>query len=49
MLKELGVQIYLNTEYKKGPDQELKYDYVIDCAGYSFDGPKEFMKGESLK
>jgi len=45
-LRRMGVNIYLNTEYSEKTKKDLKYDHVIDCAGFRFKAPKEFLQGE---
>lgn len=47
LVKSLGIELFLKERYAEGKTLEEKgYEYMLDCRGYRFNGPKVFMSGE---
>ena len=45
-LRRQGAFVYLNTDFNDDIKRELDYELVVDCTGYKFPGPRDFMRGE---
>lgn len=42
ILKELKIEVHLGVTYSD--DNKLGYDYALQCSGFSYLGPREFMQ-----
>ena len=46
-LQKLGVRVHLNTPYNGEETlQKLGYDFVINCCGFRFNAPRQYMQGD---
>ena len=46
ILNQIGVQLYLETNYESGCPISLQYDYILDCRGFKYSGPQQYMQAE---
>jgi pyruvate/2-oxoglutarate dehydrogenase complex dihydrolipoamide dehydrogenase (E3) component len=44
IFKKIGVEVHTGKEYD-GNDK-MGYDFVLDCRGFRYLGPSEFMQGD---
>ena len=46
MVNKLGVKYHHDTGFKEGEGIANDYEVHIDCRGFKFNGPKNFMTAE---
>jgi hypothetical protein len=46
IMERLDVKIHTGIDYNENCDLAKEYDFVIDCRGYQFIGPRKYFKGE---
>lgn len=42
-LKKLGIEVFTNKGYSD--DDKMGFEYIVDCRGFKYLGPKDFMQG----